>query len=74
MTHSLYSADRATHLKIVIVALVASIGVAGLGVSARVNAGDEYSNAERIIKADNPGFQAEGLPSCCLPGGSLCST
>ena len=31
MNHSMYSADRATHLKIVVVALVAGIAVAGLG-------------------------------------------
>jgi hypothetical protein len=31
MNHSMYSADRATHLKIVVVALVAGIAVAGIG-------------------------------------------
>jgi hypothetical protein len=31
MNHSMYCADRATHLKIVVVALVAGIAVAGLG-------------------------------------------
>ena len=35
MNHSFYSADRTTHLKIVVVALVAGIAVAGLGISAR---------------------------------------
>ena len=30
MNHSIHSADRATHLKIVVVALVAGIAVAGL--------------------------------------------
>lgn len=74
MTHSIYSADRTTHLKIVVVALVTSIGVVGLGVSVRINAGDEYSNAERIVKADQPNSQAEGLPSCCLHGEPVCST
>lgn len=40
MNHSFYSADRMTHLKIVVVALVAAIGVAGFGISARLsNAG-----------------------------------
>lgn len=37
MNHSFYSADRMTHLKIVVVALVAAIGVAGLGISARLS-------------------------------------
>ena len=31
MNHSIHSADRGTHLKIVVVALVAGIAVAGLG-------------------------------------------
>ena len=31
MNHSIHSADRATHLKIVVVALVAGIAVAGFG-------------------------------------------
>ena len=35
MNHSIYSADRSTHLKIVVVALVAGIAVAGFGISAR---------------------------------------
>ena len=35
MNHSIYSADRTTHLKIVVVALVAAIAVAGFGISAR---------------------------------------
>jgi hypothetical protein len=74
MNYSIYSADRMTHLKIVVVALVASIGVAGFGVLARVSAGDEYSQTERAIKAARPSVRAEGLPSRCLPGRSLCST
>ena len=36
MNHSIYSADRTTHLKIVVVALVAGIAVAGFGISARI--------------------------------------
>jgi hypothetical protein len=40
MNHSFYSADRMTHLKIVVVALVAAIGVAGFGISARLSSND----------------------------------
>jgi hypothetical protein len=36
MNHSIYSADRATHLKIVVVALVCATAVAGVGVAARM--------------------------------------
>ncbi|RTL48108.1 MAG: hypothetical protein EKK40_18305 [Bradyrhizobiaceae bacterium] len=53
MNHSFYSADRMTHLKIVVVALVAAIGVAVLGISAHVTAGDSYMQAANtpVIKA-----------------------
>jgi hypothetical protein len=53
MNHSIYSADRSTHLKIVVVALVAGIAVAGLGISARTHS-DDYAQAARVIKADKP--------------------
>lgn len=35
MNHSFYSADRSTHLKIAVVALVAGIVVSGLALSSR---------------------------------------
>jgi hypothetical protein len=50
MNHSFYSADRTTHLKIVVVALVAGIAVAGFGISAR-NADDGYTQTAHIVKA-----------------------
>jgi hypothetical protein len=53
MNHSIYSADRSTHLKIVVVALVAGIAVAGLGISARVNPDEGYQSA-KVIKAGQP--------------------
>ena len=46
MNHSIYSADRTTHLKVVVVALVAGIVVAGFGISAR-NTSDEGYHADR---------------------------
>ena len=56
MNHSFYSADRTTHLKIVVLALVAATAVAGIGITARVNGGDTYAQAERVhvIKAGKP--------------------
>jgi hypothetical protein len=51
MNHSIYSADRTTHLKIVVVALVAGIAVAGFGISARSNSDDGYTQTARVIKA-----------------------
>ena len=51
MNHSIYSADRSTHLKIVVVALVAGIVVAGLGITARGLSDDGYAQTARVIKA-----------------------
>ncbi|HYW63919.1 MAG TPA: hypothetical protein VE865_12040, partial [Bradyrhizobium sp.] len=50
MNHSIYSADRSTHLKIVVVALVAGIAVAGFGISARTSS-DDYAQTARVMKA-----------------------
>ncbi len=52
MNHSIHSADRATHLKIVVIALVAGIAVAGFGIAARTNSGDVQT--ARVIKAGKP--------------------
>jgi hypothetical protein len=52
VNHSIHSADRATHVKIVVMALVAGIAVAGVAISARTNA--DYSQSARIIKAGKP--------------------
>ena len=52
MNHSIHSADRATHLKIVVCALVAGIAVAAFGISARVNA--DYSQTAHVVKAGKP--------------------
>jgi hypothetical protein len=54
MNHSIYSADRSTHLKVVVVALVAGIVVAGLGISARTSSEDGYAQSARVIKAGAP--------------------
>jgi hypothetical protein len=51
MNHSIYSADRTTHLKIVVVALVAGIAVAGFSISARNTSDDGYAQTARVLKA-----------------------
>jgi hypothetical protein len=54
MNHSIYSADRSTHLKVVVVALVAGIAVAAVGLSARLSSDDGYAQTARVIKAGKP--------------------
>jgi hypothetical protein len=51
MNHSFHSADRSTHLKIVVIALVAGIVVVGLGISARTT---DYTQTAHVIKAGKP--------------------
>jgi hypothetical protein len=52
MNHSIHSADRATHLKIVVMALIAGIAVAGFGISARLTS--DGTQTARIQKAGKP--------------------
>ncbi len=56
MNHSIYSADRMTHLKVVVVALIAGIFVAGLGITARVSSDESYAQTAgvKVIKAGKP--------------------
>ncbi|WP_298881337.1 hypothetical protein [uncultured Bradyrhizobium sp.] len=54
MNHSIYSADRSTHLKVVAVALVAGIAVAGFGISARTGSDEGLTQTARVIKAGKP--------------------
>ena len=58
MNHSIYSADRMTHLKIVVVALAAAIVVAGVGITARLGSDDGLTQTARItapvVKAGKP--------------------
>ena len=59
MNHSLAAADRTTHLKIVVVALVAAIVVVTIGIAARVAAADTETARVRtqgvvVVKAGAP--------------------
>ena len=56
MNHSLHSADRSTHLKIVAMALVAGIALAGFGVAARSGGSDGTTQTAtaKVIKAGKP--------------------
>ena len=56
MNHSIYSADRTTHLKIVVVALIAAIGVAGFSITARSTSDEGFvqTASTRVLKAGKP--------------------
>jgi hypothetical protein len=57
MNWSLYRADRTTHLKIVVVGLVAALLIAVIGISARqLNLGTDIMTAQNptVIKAGGP--------------------
>jgi len=55
MNHSIHSADRATHLKIVVVALVAGIAVAGFVIAARTHADyAQTAQSTHVMKAGKP--------------------
>jgi hypothetical protein len=54
MNHSIYSADRATHIKIVIVALMTAVVLAGFGISARGGSNDGYAQTAGVIKIGKP--------------------
>lgn len=59
MNHSLLNADRGTHVKIVVIALVAALTVVIAGVSAHVSAS---GNMTAAVKANGPVVKA-GAPA-----------
>jgi hypothetical protein len=54
MNHSIYSADRMTHLKIVIVALIAGIAIAGFGLSSLANSDTAPIQTADTVKPGKP--------------------
>ncbi len=57
MDSSLWSAGQFTHLKIVVVSLIASIAVVVIGINARLDSGDttaRIETADAVIKAGKP--------------------
>ena len=57
---SLFTADRMTHLKIVVVSLICATLVAGVGVAARLTDGDAGRMEASVIKAGKPITAAAG--------------
>jgi hypothetical protein len=60
MNHSLYSADRSTHLKIVVIGLLCAAVVVAVGTFARVNTID--LGTTQIVKAGQPTAVSGQLP------------
>jgi hypothetical protein len=54
MNHSIYSADRTTHRKIVVVALVAGILVTAFSISTHTASHDGFTQTARVMKAGRP--------------------
>ena len=60
MNHSLYRADRSTHLKIVVVGVLCAILVAGIGAFARVSSMD--LGTAPLVKAGQPVAVSGSIP------------
>jgi Na+-transporting NADH:ubiquinone oxidoreductase subunit NqrC len=56
MNYSIYSANRDTHLKIVLVSLIASVIVVGIGIAAgpRLRNTSELEATAHVLKAGKP--------------------
>ena len=54
MNHSIYSADRTTHLRVVVVALIAGILVAGFGILTHNSSDEGLTQTARVMKAGKP--------------------
>jgi len=61
MNHSMYSADRTTHLKIVVVGLVCAILVAAAGIFANLR--DVDLGTAPLVKAGQPTAVSGHLPA-----------
>jgi hypothetical protein len=59
MNHSMYSADRRTHLKIVLIGLLCATIVAAVGIFAKV--GDVDLGTAPLVKAGQPTTVSGGL-------------
>jgi hypothetical protein len=62
MNHSMYSADRGTHLKIVVIGLVCATLVAFVGIFARVTSDIDLGTAP-LVKAGQPTAVSGHIPN-----------
>jgi hypothetical protein len=61
MNHSMYSADRGTHLKIVVIGLLCATLVAFIGIYAHI--GDIDLGTAALVKAGQPTTVSGGMPT-----------
>ena len=73
LNHSIATADRGTHLKIVVVALVAAIMVVSAGITARLSSSDGTATAMRSDSVIKVGVVKAGQPVAYTggPGSSV---
>jgi hypothetical protein len=62
MNHSLYSADRTTHLKIVVIGLLCATAVAAVGIFAHVSSDIDLGTAA-LVKAGQPTTVSGHIPN-----------
>lgn len=62
MNHSMYSADRATHLKIVVIGIVCATVVAVVGIFANLGNGLDLGTAP-LVKAGQPTALSGQVPT-----------
>jgi hypothetical protein len=62
MNHSMYSADRATHLKIVVLGLLCATVVAMVGIFANVTSNIDLGTAA-LVKAGQPTTMSGQVPT-----------
>ncbi len=60
MNHSMYGADRTTHLKIVVIGLICALVVAAIGIFAHVSSIDLGTAA--LVKAGRPTSLSGNVP------------
>ena len=62
MNHSMYGADRATHLKIVVFGLVCALAVAAIGIFAHLSSTIDLGTAA-LVKAGRPTTVSGDMPA-----------
>ena len=62
MNHSMYGADRTTHLKIVVIGLICALVVAAIGIFAHVSSTVDLGTAA-LVKAGRPTSLSGNIPA-----------